>query len=378
MLFDPSPGPAPADVYAPDEIAEAAGVPVEDVLRALENGQAIPYRGFVTQADAVRLVARLKTGAPESPSDRAPIRPTPEHRRKVAPGLSASGMVHGLALALILLISSGALWSEEAVKAPVTPPAAVRLVYLMSPGPGGGGGGSGIKKPDPPPLARRAPEKPKLVAKVAAPVTPVRKIVPPPRPRPVEHPTPPTPIPEIPKIEPPTPPKEEPKPPTPAPPAVQAPVVPTPADTTDRSGVLNGRPNATGGSGTGGLPGTGSGAGMGEGQGPGIGPGSGGGIGGGPYRAGAGIDAPKLVKEVRPDYTPDARRRNIEGDVVLEIVITNRGTVDRVRVLRGLGAGLDENAIAAVKQWRFEPARRQGAPVDVVVEVSVGFHMRDY
>ena len=117
---------------------------------------------------------------------------------------------------------------------------------------------------------------------------------------------------------------------------------------------------------------------MGEGQGPGIGPGSGGGTGGGPYRPGTGIEAPKLLKEVRPDYTPDARRRGIEGDVVLEIVVTNRGTVDRVRVLRGLGAGLDENAIAAVKQWKFDPARRMGAPVDVVVEVSVEFRMRDH
>lgn len=377
MLFDPSPGPAPSDVYAPDEIAEAAGIPVEDVLRALENGQAISYRGFVTQSDAVRLLTWLKAGAPESATDRLPMRLTRERRRKVAPGLSASGVVHALALAVILLISSGALWSEEAVKLAVTPPTNVRLVYLMSPGPGGGGGGSGIKKPTPPPLARRAPEKPKLVAKIASPIPPVRKVVPPPRPRPVEHPTPPVPIPEVPKVEPP---KVEPKPPTPAPPAVQAPVVPAPADTTDRSGVLNGRPdpNANGGSGTGGVPGTGRGAGMGEGQGPGIGPGSGGGTGGGPYRAGSGIEAPKLVKEVRPNYTPDARRQGIEGDVVLEIVITNRGTVDRVRVLRGLGAGLDENAIAAVRQWRFEPARRQGAPVDVVVEVSVEFRMRDH
>ena len=375
MLLDPSPGPAPVDVYAPDEIAEAAGVPVEDVLRALENGQAISYRGFVTQADAVRLVTRLRAGAPESASDRIPVRLTPEHRRKVTPGLSASGVVHAFALALILLISSGALWSEAPVKATVTPPEAVRLVYLMSPGPGGGGGGSGIKKPDPPPRAKRAPEKPKLVAKVAAPIPPVRKVVPPPPPKPVEKVTPPTPIPEIPKPEPP---KVEPKPPVPAPQAVQAPVVPTPADTTTQSGVLNGKPEATGGSGSGGAPGTGRGSGMGEGQGPGIGPGSGGGTGGGPYRAGSGIEAPKLVKEVPPVYTPDARRRGLEGDVVLEIVITNRGTVDRVRVLRGLGAGLDENAIAAVKQWRFEPARRLGSPVDVVVEVSVEFRMRDH
>jgi TonB family protein len=117
---------------------------------------------------------------------------------------------------------------------------------------------------------------------------------------------------------------------------------------------------------------------MGEGAGPGIGPGSGGGTGGGPYRPGSGVEAPRIVKEVRALYTDEARRRGIEGDVVLEVIVTQAGTVDRVRVVRGLGAGLDQNAIAAVKQWRFDPARRQGAPVDVVVEVSVEFRMRDF
>jgi TonB family protein len=117
---------------------------------------------------------------------------------------------------------------------------------------------------------------------------------------------------------------------------------------------------------------------MGEGTGPGVGPGSGGGTGGGPYRPGAGIEAPRLIKEVRPLYTDEARRRGIQGDVVLEVVVTRSGSVDRVSVVRGLGAGLDQNAIAAVKQWKFDPARRQGAAVDVVVEIAVEFTMRDF
>jgi TonB family protein len=156
--------------------------------------------------------------------------------------------------------------------------------------------------------------------------------------------------------------------------------VPTPADPVNVAGVLNGRPDTTApsGSGTGGLPGTGRGAGMGEGDGAGIGPGSGGGTGGGPYRPGSGVDAPRVIREVRALYTDEARRRGIEGDVVLELIVTQAGTVDRVRVVRGLGAGLDQSAIAAVKQWRFEPARRQGAPVDVVVDISIEFRMRDF
>jgi TonB family protein len=117
---------------------------------------------------------------------------------------------------------------------------------------------------------------------------------------------------------------------------------------------------------------------MGEGEGSGIGPGSGGGTGGGPYRPGSGIDAPRLLKEVRPVYTDEARRRGIEGVVVLEVIVTQSGLVDRIRVVRGLGAGLDQNAIAAVRQWKFDPARRKGVPVDVVVEIEVGFNMRDF
>jgi TonB family protein len=79
---------------------------------------------------------------------------------------------------------------------------------------------------------------------------------------------------------------------------------------------------------------------------------------------------------VKPTYTDEARRRTIEGDVLLEIVVRSNGSVGDVKVLRSLGAGLEQRAIDAVRQWRFGPARRQGTPVDVVVEVSVEFKLR--
>ena len=93
------------------------------------------------------------------------------------------------------------------------------------------------------------------------------------------------------------------------------------------------------GPGAGGGTGTGQGTGLGEGEGAGIGPGSGGGTGGGPYRPGSGITAPSILREVKPDYTEEGRRRNIEGDVVLEIVVRRDGTVGSVKLLQGLGAG---------------------------------------
>ncbi len=102
------------------------------------------------------------------------------------------------------------------------------------------------------------------------------------------------------------------------------------------------------------------GTGIGEGQGSGIGDGQGGGTGGGPYRPGSGITPPTLLREVKPDYTEEARRRGVRGEVVMEIVVRRDGSVGDVKVLQGLGYGLDERAVAAVKQWKFSPATLQG------------------
>src|SRR4029079_10407386 len=124
------------------------------------------------------------------------------------------------------------------------------------------------------------------------------------------------------------------------------------------------------GPGSNGGVGTGQGSGNGEGGGSGIGEGEGGGTGGGPYRPGSGIEPPRLLHEVKAQYTDEARRRGITGDVLLEVVVRRDGGVGDVRVLQGLGYGLEDRAIAAVRQWRFEAGRRKGTPVDVLVEVA--------
>ena len=157
-----------------------------------------------------------------------------------------------------------------------------------------------------------------------------------------------------------------------------APVVSAPADAVDRAGVpvQTPSPSTSNGPGTGGGTGTGTGTGAGPGNGTGIGDGSIAGTGGGPYRPGAGITPPSLQREVKPVYTEDGRRRNVEGDVVMEVVVRSDGSVGTVRVLQGLGSGLDQRAIDAVRQWRFSPARRFGTPVDVLVEIAVEFRLR--
>jgi protein TonB len=115
---------------------------------------------------------------------------------------------------------------------------------------------------------------------------------------------------------------------------------------------------------------------MGQGHGAGVGDGQGGGTGGGPYRPGSGITPPRLLREVKPHYTEEARRSGAEGDVVLEIVVRADGSVGDVTVLQRLGSGLDQQAVEAVRQWKFSPARRFGTAVDVLVEVAVEFKLR--
>ena len=132
------------------------------------------------------------------------------------------------------------------------------------------------------------------------------------------------------------------------------------------------------GMGTGPGGGGGNGAGAGPGSGSGIGPGSGGGIGGGVYDVGNGVESPKLIREVKPQYTADAMRAKLQGVVELEAVVNPDGSVDNVKVTRSLDStfGLDQEAIKAVRQWRFVPGTLKGQPVHVRVSVELTFTLR--
>jgi TonB family protein len=132
----------------------------------------------------------------------------------------------------------------------------------------------------------------------------------------------------------------------------------------------------SGGPGSGGGIGGGTGTGVGPGIGPGIGPGSGGGFGGGAYRVGSGVIAPTLLKKVRPNYTTDALRLRVQGTVALEVVVGRDGVPIDVRVTRSLDPhGLDEEAIIAVREWRFTPGRIGKTPVDVLVSILLDFRI---
>ena len=130
------------------------------------------------------------------------------------------------------------------------------------------------------------------------------------------------------------------------------------------------------GPGTGGGIGTGTGGGVGPGKGGGVGPGEGGGIGGGVFRVGGGVSAPSILYRVEPTYSEEARKAKYQGVVVLSAIVRKDGTIELLKVIRGLGLGLDENAISALKQWKFRPGMRNGIPVDVALNIEVNFSLR--
>jgi TonB family protein len=93
------------------------------------------------------------------------------------------------------------------------------------------------------------------------------------------------------------------------------------------------------------------------------------------YRPGSGITMPRLLKDVKPEYTDEARRAKIQGSVMLECVVLTDGTPSRIRVVRTLDPGLDQSAIKALEQWRFAPGTKDGAAVPVVVQTEMTFSL---
>jgi TonB family protein len=125
----------------------------------------------------------------------------------------------------------------------------------------------------------------------------------------------------------------------------------------------------------GGIGDTGRGGGVGNGVGPGYGSGHGGGTGGGAFRVGGGVSAPKAIYSPDPEYSEEARKVKHMGTVVLYVVVGPDGKPRDLKVLRTLGLGLDEKAMEAVKNWRFDPAMKDGKPVACMINVEVNFHL---
>jgi TonB family protein len=126
------------------------------------------------------------------------------------------------------------------------------------------------------------------------------------------------------------------------------------------------------GTGSNGGIGSGNNGGIGPGDRPGFGPGRDGGM---VYVAGGGVSAPLLLFQVDPEYSEEARKAKYSGVVVLSIEVDQTGRTRNLRVAKGVGLGLDEKAIEAVKQWRFKPGFKNGKPVIVRAQVEVNFRL---
>lgn len=133
----------------------------------------------------------------------------------------------------------------------------------------------------------------------------------------------------------------------------------------------------SGGPGTGGGIGTGTGGGIGSGRGGGLGEGEGGGFGGGVYRPGiGGVGYPSCAFCPDPRFSEEARKAKYQGTVVLRVIVTPDGKAQNIRVVKGLGLGLDEQAVEAVRGWVFKPAIGPGGrPVATEVNIEVVFRL---
>jgi TonB family protein len=210
-----------------------------------------------------------------------------------------------------------------------------QIVWLAAPGPGGGGGG-GNQRPEPPKPAELPGQE-----KISVPI---------PKPDPTPEPTP----------------EEKPLE------QLTIPAQTLAAATETEIGVLDSGDVSSL------STGSGSGTGAGAGDGSGLGRGSGGGTGGGVYRPGSGVINPRVIREVKPQYTADAMRAKVQGTVLLECVILPDGSVGRIDVVKSLDPtfGLDAEAVKAAKQWRFVPGTRFGEPVAVLVTIELTFTLR--
>jgi len=255
--------------------------------------------------------------------------PTSQLKTSWWEGTGASIVAHVVVLGLLFY---AATHSAQIVNAVTEAPTKLDFIFLPQNGPGGGGGG---RPKDPAP-----PRKAEIVA--AKPVQPAIPI-----PKPADVPTPPVTVP-IQTVN-----------------AVQT-----------LPGSINGLevPNGIG------AAGGGTGTGIGTGRGSGVGPGYGGGFGGDAYQIGNGVTQPTLIKEVKPNYTGDAMRAKLQGVVEMEAVVLPDGSVDpnRIKITRSLDStfGLDQQAVSAMKLWRFKPGTKDDKPVAVRVQVEMAFTLK--
>ncbi len=93
-------------------------------------------------------------------------------------------------------------------------------------------------------------------------------------------------------------------------------------------------------------------------------------------RVGDGVSSPKLIHQVEPSYSIEAQSAGIQGAVVMGVVINEKGELEDIEFLSPLGFGLDEEALKAIKQWRFSPGLKDDKPVPVYCTIEINFRFK--
>jgi TonB family protein len=84
---------------------------------------------------------------------------------------------------------------------------------------------------------------------------------------------------------------------------------------------------------------------------------------------------PAVIHKADPEYTPQALEARLVGAVMLSVVVDTEGNATEIKVVRGLGNGLDEKAVECLQKWRFTPGTRFGEPVPVKATVEINFRL---
>jgi TonB family protein len=98
-------------------------------------------------------------------------------------------------------------------------------------------------------------------------------------------------------------------------------------------------------------------------------------IGADPVRVGNGVSAPVLLSKQEPQYSEEARSAKYQGTVTLSVVISPTGQATNLKLMKGIGFGLDEKAAEAVMKWKFQPGKKEGQPVPVLAAIEVNFRL---
>jgi TonB family protein len=85
------------------------------------------------------------------------------------------------------------------------------------------------------------------------------------------------------------------------------------------------------------------------------------------------ITAPRLLEAASPGYTDEAKKKKIEGEVIVTVVVNEKGDVTEPKIKKGLGSGLDESAIEAAKYFKYKPGMKDDNPVSVRLDITFNF-----